>query len=218
VDAVPDAYEVQARFYDLVVEPLNAPLRAAARRLCPPSPEWTVLDVGCGTGAALAEYAAIGCSVVGADPSHAMIAQARARLGDDADLRVIDGSHLPVEDACVDLVLVSLVLHSVTRSDAVGILRESARVLVTDGRILVVDFGTSGLRFPRGWMGRGITVLAELAAGPRHATNSLHYLRRGGLPVLAAEAGLELRAVRPTAGGSIVIAVLAPQGPPGAGL
>jgi ubiquinone/menaquinone biosynthesis C-methylase UbiE len=213
VGALPDAYAVQARFYDLVVEPLNAPLREAARRLWPPRPGWTVLDVGCGTGAALSEYAELGCSVIGVDPSPAMLAQARARLGDDADLRLIDGSPLPVEDGSVELVLVSLVLHSVSHADAVGILREAARVLVTDGRILVVDFGTSGLRFPRGWMGRGITVVAELAAGPRHAAHSWDYLRRGGLPALVAEAGLEFEAVRPTAGGAIVVAVLAPPRP-----
>lgn len=206
-----DAYGLQARFYDLVVEPLNAPLRAAARLVCPPQSEWTVLDLGCGTGTAMAEYVEAGCLVIGADPSPAMIAQARARLGDEADLRVIDGSRLPVDDASVDLVLLSLVLHSVTRADAVGILREAARVLVEDGRVLVVDFGTSGLRFPRGWMGRGITVIAELAAGPRHAANSLDYLRRGGLPALVDEAGLETRASRPTAGGAITIAVLAPH-------
>ena len=205
---MPDAYAVQARFYDVVVEPLNAPLRAAARRVCPPQPEWTVLDVGCGTGTAMAEYAEVGCRVIGADPSSAMIEQARARLGDDADLRVIDGSHLPVDDASVDLVLVSLVLHSVARADAVGILREAARVLVPGGRVLVVDFGTSGLRFPRGWLGRGITVVAELAAGPQHAANSLAYLRSGGLPALVAQAGLKTHASRPTAGGAITIAVL----------
>jgi hypothetical protein len=52
--------------------------------------------------------------------------------------------------------------------------------------------------------------VAELAAGPRHAAHSLDYLRRGGLPVLVAEAGLESRAVRPTAGGAVTIAVLIP--------
>ena len=139
-----------------------------------------------------------------------MIAQARVRLGDDADLRVIDGPRLPVDDASVDMVLVSLVLHSVPRADAVGILREAARVLVPDGRVLVVDFGTSGLRFPRGWIGRGITGVAELAAGPRHASHSLDYLRHGGLPALAGEAGLETHVSRPTAGGAITIAVLTP--------
>lgn len=206
---MPDAYALQARLYDVVVEPLNAPLRAAARRLWPPRPEWTVLDVGCGTGTALAEYAEVGCRVIGADPSPAMITQARARLGAEADLRLIEGPRLPVDDASVDLVLVSLVLHSVPRAEAVGILREAARVLVADGRALVTDFGTSGLRFPRGWWGRGITVVAELAAGPRHARNSLDYIRRGGLPSLVDEAGLETQQIRPTAGGALVIAVLA---------
>lgn len=203
-----DSYGLQARFYDLVVEPINAPLRAAARRLCPPRPEWTVLDVGCGTGTALAEYVEAGCRVVGVDPSPAMLAQARARLGEAADLRIIDGPRLPVDDASVDLVLVSLVLHSVSHGEAVGILREAARVLVPGGQVLVVDFGTSGLRFPRGWIGRGITVIAELAAGPRHAANSLDYLRRGGLPELIDDAGLEPRASRPTAGGAITITAL----------
>lgn len=205
-----DAYAVQARFYDRFVEPLNAPLRAAARRLCPPQPEWTVLDIGCGTGTALSEYADLGCRVIGADPSPAMIAQARVRLGDDADLRVIDGPRLPVDDASVDLVLVSLVLHSVPRADAVGILQEAARVLVPGGQVLVVDFGTSGLRFPRGWVGRGITVVAELAAGPRHASHSFDYLRHGGLPALVGEACLTTHVIRPTAGGAITIAVLVP--------
>ena len=103
VIAVTDAYAIQARLYDLVVEPLNGPLRAAAHRLCPPHPGWTVLYVGCGTGSALAEYAAAGCHVIGADPSPAMIAQARDRLGGEADLRLIDGSRLPVDDASADL-------------------------------------------------------------------------------------------------------------------
>jgi hypothetical protein len=51
-------------------------------------------------------------------------------------------------------------------------------------------------------------VLAELAAGPRHAANSLDYLRRGGLPALVEEGGLETQVIRPTAGGAITIAVL----------
>lgn len=206
---MPDAYAVQARFYDVFVEPLNAPLRSAARRLCPPDPAWTVLDIGCGTGAALAEYAAHGCRVIGVDPSPAMLAQARERLGPEADLRVVDGRRLPVDDGSIDLVLVSLVLHSVSNEEAVALLREAARVLRPGGRVLVVDFGTSGLRFPRGWIGRGVTVVAELAAGPQHAANSLAYLRRGGLPALVAAAGLEEQAARPTAGGAVTIAVLA---------
>ncbi len=178
----------------------------------PTRPEWVVLDIGCGTGATLAEYEAVGCRGIGADPSPAMLGRARDRLGPEADLRVIDGRCLPVEDASVDLVLVSLVLHSVSHDEAVGLLREAARALVADGRVLVVDFSTTRLRFPRGWIGRGVTAVAELAAGPRHAANSLDYLRRGGLPALVSEAGLESWAVRPTAGGAITIEVLTPGG------
>lgn len=208
----PDGYALQARFYDRVVEPLNGPLRAAARRVCPPEPGWLVLDLGCGTGTALAEYAAAGCRVIGADPSPGMIDQARARLGPDADLRIIDGPTVPVADGCADLVLVSLVLHSVPHDEAVGILREAARVVAPGGRVLVTDFGTEGLRFPRGWIARGVSVVAEVAAGPQHASNSLAYVRRGGLAPLAREAGMDVHKARPTAGGGIVIAVLVPGG------
>jgi SAM-dependent methyltransferase len=131
----------------------------------PTRPEWVVLDIGCGTGATRAEYEAVGCRGIGADPSPAMLGRARDRLGPEAD-----------------------------------------------GRVLVVDFGTTRLRFPRGRIGRGVTAVAELAAGPRHAANSLDYLRRGGLPALVSEAGLESWAVRPTAGGAITIEVLTPGG------
>jgi len=203
-----DHYAVQARLYDRFVEPMNAPLRQAARRLLPPEAGSVVLDVGCGTGAALAEYRESGCTVIGVDPSPAMIEQARTRLGPDADLRLVGGTRIPVDDASVDLVLISLVLHSVTRDEATGILREAARVLSPRGHVLVTDFGASGLRFPRGWLARGVTVLAELAAGPHHSANSWDYWRRGGLTPLVEAAGLSVRAARPTAGGAITIAVL----------
>jgi ubiquinone/menaquinone biosynthesis C-methylase UbiE len=203
-----DGYGVCARFYDRALEPLNAPLRKAAHRLHPPQPGWVVLDLGCGTGAALADYRDSGCTVLGTDPSAAMLQQARARLGNEADLRQTDGEHIPFEDGCADLVLISLVLHSVSRASAIQILREAARVLAPDGRILVTDFGTDGLRFPRGWMTRGFTTFAEILAGPEHAGHAVAYLRHGGLDPLVRESGLLIENRRPTAGGNIVIAVL----------
>ena len=203
-----DAYGLTARFYDVVVEPMNAPLRATARRFCPPEPDWVVLDLGCGTGTALAEYRSAGCRVIGTDPSPGMLERARARLGGDTDLRLIEGPTMPVDDGCADLVLVSLVLHSVPRDEAVGILREAGRALAPGGRVLVTDFGTSGLRFPRGWVTRGVSAVAELAAGLEHASNSLAYMRAGGLLPLVEAAGLRVQSMRPTAGGGITIAVL----------
>lgn len=211
-----DGYGVCARFYDRVLEPVNAPLRQVARQLLPPQPGWVVLDLGCGTGAALAEYRRSGCAVLGADPSAAMLRQARARLGEQTDLRLIDDEHVPFDDGCADLVLISLVLHSVDRAAAVQILLEAARVLAPEGRILVTDFGTGGLRFPRGWLTRGVTVLAEIVAGPEHAGHAATYLRHDGLDPLVRASGLQIEVSKRVAGGNIVIEVLARgEGSPG---
>jgi ubiquinone/menaquinone biosynthesis C-methylase UbiE len=147
--------------------------------------------------------------VIGIDTSPAMIAAARERLGPEADLRLADSPELPVDDGCADLVLISLVLHSIGGADAVALLREAGRALAPDGRILVTDFGTAGLRFPRGWATRAFTVIAEILSGPTHAGNAVAYLRRGGLATLITEAGLVVATQRPSAGGNITLAVLA---------
>lgn len=207
-----DAYRTSARLYDRFVEPMNAPLRRIAQRMCPPDPGWTVLDIGCGTGAALAEYAEQGCAVIGVDTSASMIAAARARLGGDADLRLSGGGGLPVADGSADLVLISLVLHSIPRGDGVALLREAARALAPGGRVLVTDFGSGTLRFPRGWWTRAVTAVAELLAGPRHAANALAFLRRGGLESLVAESSLAIMTQRPSAGGNITLAILEATG------
>lgn len=206
-----DGYSLMSRGYDLVLEPVNAPMRRAARRLCPTDPSWVVLDIGCGTGAALAEYAAEGCTVIGTDTSPAMLDRAREVLGPQADLRLVTDDALPVEEGCADLVVISLVLHSVSHEQAVALLREAQRALAPGGRVLVTDFGTEGLRFPRGHLTRGLTALAEVVAGPRHAANSWSYLRSGGLLALARESGLRVTAQRLAAGGNIVLAVLEPD-------
>lgn len=152
---------------------------------------------------------------MGVDASPAMLAAARERLGPDADLRLVDGPRLPIADGCADLVLVSLVLHSVARDDAVALLREAARALGPSGRVLVTDFGTEGLRFPRGWGMRGVTLVAEVLSGPTHARHGLAYLTHGGLRPLVDEAGLAILQRRPSAGGNITLAVLGPRDEPG---
>lgn len=204
-----DDYRIQAWVYDRVLEPVNAPLRQAARRLLPPDPGHTVLDLGCGTGTALAEYRDIGCRVLGADPSEAMLAQSRRRLGRDADLRLITSARIPFDDDSADLVLISLVLHSLPREEAVTLLAEAGRLLRIGGRVLVTDFAAGQLRWPRAAYTRGLTVVAELAAGPRHAHNAWRYLRGGGLDPLVAAAGLRVEHRKVFGAGNIVIAALA---------
>lgn len=207
-----DRFSLVGAVYDRVFEPVNAPLRAAAHRMCPAAPGSVVLDVGCGTGAALAEYREAGCSIIGLDTSSAMLARARDRLGPEADLRTVTDERLPADDDCADLIIVSLVLHSVPGSEARTLLRETQRVLAPRGRVLVTDFGTAGLGFPRGHVIRGLVALAEVVAGPRHALSSLAYLRAGGLPALFEDSGLAVTAARHVGGGNVTIAVLEPTG------
>ena len=203
-----DSYGWRAHVYDAFIEPMNAPLRRVARRQVSPPPGGVVLDVGCGTGTALAEYSAAGFTVLGSDTSPAMLAQARRRLGDAADLRLAEGPSVPFDDGCADLVLLSLLLHSVEAGDARALLDEVSRVLAADGRVLVTDFGVAGLRFPRGLVTRGVTVLAELAAGPTHALHGFQFLRGGGLRSLL-DPGWSVVREKQTAGGGITVTVLA---------
>ena len=203
-----DRYGWRARVYDRVLEPMNAPLRQVARRQVDPPPGATVLDLGCGTGAALAEYAAEGFHVVGVDTSPAMLERARQRLGADADLRLGDGARAAFGDVRADIVLMSFVLHALDRRTGRALLDDAAHALDADGRVLVTDFGSGRLRFPRGAAMRAIAVVAELAAGPAHARNARRFVRAGGTRGLAGS-DWTVVAEKPTAGGNVDVTVLA---------
>jgi len=203
-----DPYRVIARFYDRVLEPVNAPLRSVAARMTQPQPEWVVLDVGCGTGAALADYQAMGCHVIGVDTSNAMITLARERLGGDARLHNDPSEQLPVDDDSVDLVHFGLMLHSVSPDTGFRLLREAGRVIHGRGRVVVIDFAAGAVDFPRGWGNRAASVVAEVAAGPTHARHSLAYHRRGGLAPLAGRAGLSIERSKIVGGGNMMVSVL----------
>lgn len=95
-----------------------------------------ILDAGCGSGPLSAALRAKGAAVTGFDVSAAMIALARKRLGDDADLRVADlATPLPFADAEFDDVVASLVLHYL--KDWAGPLAEFRRVLKPGGRLIL---------------------------------------------------------------------------------
>jgi predicted TPR repeat methyltransferase len=72
-----------------------------------------ILDVGCGAGPLSAALRDKGAIMSGFDLSAEMIALARRRLGENADLRVADlAKPLPYADAAFDDVVASLVLLS----------------------------------------------------------------------------------------------------------
>ena len=95
-----------------------------------------VLDAGCGSGPLSAALRAQGAVVTGFDASAAMVALARERLGEDADVHVADlAEPLPFADDEFDLAVASLVLHYL--EDWAGPLAELRRVLKPGGRLIV---------------------------------------------------------------------------------
>jgi ArsR family transcriptional regulator len=103
--------------------------------------DWTVADVGTGTGHLLGLLSARFERVIAVDPVPAMLDTARSRLelqgADNIDFRAGDLSRLPIGDAEVDLVLAELVLHHVS-SPSEG-LKELGRILRPGGRVLIVE-------------------------------------------------------------------------------
>ena len=96
-----------------------------------------LLDVGCGSGTLTQSLLEQGASVTAFDRSPAMVELARERLGDRAELDVMDlAAPLPYAEATFDDAVACLVLHYLR--DWAGPLAELRRVLRPGGRLVVV--------------------------------------------------------------------------------
>ena len=95
-----------------------------------------ILDLGCGTGrysGPLAEH--FGAKVVAVDPSEKMLAQSRAKHAPGVTLLQGHGEQLPLGDASVDLVFMSMVFHHF--ADPAQVARECHRVLRAGGAVVL---------------------------------------------------------------------------------
>lgn len=110
---------------------------AALTALLPP--EWTVADLGCGTGALAAALAPRVRRVIGVDQSADMLRAARRRTEgqDNVELRRGRLEALPVDDASCDAALLVLALGWV--DDPGRALAEAGRVVRPGGRLALVD-------------------------------------------------------------------------------
>ncbi len=95
-----------------------------------------VLDLGCGTGrftAALGKT--FGCSVIGVEPSAAMLSVAEAQQVPSIVWRLGDAEDIPLEDRSVDLVFMSQVFHHLAHPEKA--LQEIHRVLAPAGYLAI---------------------------------------------------------------------------------
>jgi len=135
------AHEAAQRYQQILVPFILGPAAGALVEWAVLQHGETVVDVGCGTGAATREAAGrVGPSghVIGADVNEAMIGVAKALPaveGATIDWRVCDAAALPLDDASADAVLCAQTLQFVP--DRVAALSEMHRVLKSGGRVAV---------------------------------------------------------------------------------
>lgn len=202
-----DAYGRIAQYYDRLLEPMNAPLRAIGWKLWPTDGSMAVLDVGCGTGAHLETYVESGAECFGLDASPAMLAQAAVRLGDGAELELGNATDLPHKDSSFDFVFASLFLHELDTQTRTASLSEIARVTKPEGRVLIIDYRAGSLR-AKGYVTRSLSTVAERVAGRNHYRNWRSYLNSGGIPAVSPEVGLTVEHERIVAGGNLAVWLL----------
>lgn len=101
--------------------------------------DWTLADLGCGSGILSDELSPFIKQVIGVDNSEPMLiaAQQRTEHATNVDLRKGELTALPIDDASVDATLCVIVLSYI--EDAAQAVREMARILRPGGRAVIVD-------------------------------------------------------------------------------
>jgi SAM-dependent methyltransferase len=139
----PEVYERENRAQDA-----GGAIWAVLREVVP----WAgadVLDVGCGDGFHLPEFAAEAASVTGVEPHAPLVERARRRMGDRAAVFRAGAAGLPLPDASVDLVHARTAYFFGPGSEP-G-LAEAQRVLRPGGAIAIVDLDATVAPYGR-WM------------------------------------------------------------------
>ncbi|MCP4378535.1 MAG: metalloregulator ArsR/SmtB family transcription factor [bacterium] len=110
-----------------------------------------LLDIGTGTGRILQMFAGRVRRGVGIDMSNDMLSVARSNLEGSVykhiHVRKGDMYRLPIDDQSFDLAILHMVLHY--SDNPVEVIREAARILRTEGRLIVVDFAAHAEEYLR---------------------------------------------------------------------
>ena len=149
-------YNKISRFYDLMAEHSEAPMRKAGLDLLGATAGESVLEIGFGTGHSLVSLAkTVGPKgkVFGLDLSDKMVKEAgknlaKAGLLERAKLRCGDAAQLPYAENTMGAVFMSFALELFDTSEIPKVLQECKRVLRPGGRIVVVAMSKNAKHDP----------------------------------------------------------------------
>jgi ubiquinone/menaquinone biosynthesis C-methylase UbiE len=150
VKDIKEAYAMMSTFYGIIEDILGRGLRMAGLALLSARRGERVLEIGFGTGAALAKIAeAVGKAGMahGIDITPEMVRRARERLrksGQDAAIREGDARKLPYKEGSFDAVYMSETLEILGERDMQEALGEIRRVLKPSGRLVLVCMDRAG--------------------------------------------------------------------------
>lgn len=170
-DSVPGAAELRARSYELLGI----------------APDAAVVDVGCGSGRAVAEMAERGAKAVGIDPDERMITVAGGRWP-AADFRVAGAYELPFADGALNGYRAEKVYHVL--DDPARAVTEARRVLAPGGRIVLIgqDWDTLVIDADDAALTRTIVhARADLVPTPRVVRRSRNLLLDAGFTDVTVE-------------------------------
>lgn len=170
-DKAPGASELRARSYELLGV----------------APDAAVVDVGCGTGRAVAEMAERGARAVGVDPDERMIGVAGERWP-AGDFRVADAYDLPFDDGVLHGYRAEKVYHVL--DDPARAVGEARRVLAPGGRIALIgqDWDTFVIDADDAALTRTIVhARADLVTAPRVVRGSRGLLLDAGFGEVSVE-------------------------------
>jgi ubiquinone/menaquinone biosynthesis C-methylase UbiE len=167
-----------------VIDPAMRGLRTYTPEFAGMKAGGRALDICCGTGSQVLQYAMMGIIADGIDMDPRMIKVAetsREKRGlNNVTFRMANAVNLPFEDKSFDYASISMALHEKERTDRDRIIAEMQRVLKAEGSMIFIDYKVPLPRIPSSYL----SLALEYISGRNHWRCFRDYTEQGGLDEL----------------------------------
>jgi len=134
-----ESYNSMSRWYDLFTSS-EKKFTDSGIQMLNVQPDESVLEIGCGTGHALAKFTKTNKNVFAIDLSEKMLKVSRGKVKEkDAGLCQADGLFIPFSNEQFDCIFISFTLELFDTPDIPKVLAEIYRVLKQEGKLGVVS-------------------------------------------------------------------------------